>query len=260
MGRAMTSESNNYLELQKIQVSLARAVARLPKPSLVKLHYEVLEEIGQMPGLDVIDYFVQLANIADEEVDEYFRFIGKTIEARKKEKDSDPKKELVKRCAAGHSPSVLKFRQAFVEEFDEPPSEELIGYFLQTVHGSGTEKVQKNDRQARLNLAENIARGPQPTVAKLRKGFQKEFGILPSDKIVQYFLGKIRQYAEAKELPDEEHESREHFARTVANGSVSTVLQFRKIFEKAYGEPPAQETIEIFISHLSGKSTRSGNE
>ena len=153
----------------------------------------------------------------------------------------------------------MKFRQAFVDEFDEPPSEELIGYFLQTVHGSGTEKVQKNDRQARLNLAKTIARGPRPTVAKLRKGFQKEFGSLPSDEIVQYFLGKIRHGAEGKELPDEKHDSREHFARTAADGSVSTVLQFRKTFEKVYGEPPAQDIIEIFIRHLPGKSTRSGN-
>ena len=254
----MNSGDNNDLEFWEIQVSIARAAARLPKPSLAKFHYEVLEEIGKPPGLDLIDYFVSLADISDEEVKEYFRFIGKTKEGRKKEKDNDPKKELTKRCAAGDSPSVLKFRQSFIEEFDEPPSEEMIGFFLQTVQGNGTGREKNNDKQTQLNLAETIARGPQPTVAKLRKGFQKEFGTTPSGEIVQYFLEKMQQYAQVKDLPDEEHESKVNFAKTVAGGLVSTILQFRKAFEKAYGEPPDAEITEIFIRQLSRKKTTSG--
>ena len=256
----MNSGKNNDLEFWEIQVSIARAAAKLPEPSLAKFHYEVLEEIGKPPGLDLIDYFVQLTDIADEEVDEYFRFIGKTKEGGKKEESRDPHKELANRCAGGESPSVLKFRQAFVEEFNEPPPEELIGYFLQTVQSAGTGKVKSNDRQAQLNLAETIARTTHPTVAKFRNGFQEQFGSLPSSDIVQYFLEKIRQYAQVKKLPDEEYESKVNFAKTVAGGLVSTILQFRKTFEKAYGEPPAPEITEIFIRHLPRKSTKPEGE
>lgn len=256
----MNSGNNNDLEFWEIQVSIARAAAKLPSPSLAKFHYEVLEEIGKPPGLDLIDYFVQLTEIADEEVDEYFRFIGKTKDGRKKEENSDPKKELAKRCAGGDSPSVLKFRQAFVEEFNEPPPEELIGYFLQTVQGAATGRAKSNDRQAHLNLAETIARKPHPTVASLRNAFKERFGILPSTEITQHFLGKIRQYSQVKDLPDDEYESKVNFAKTVAGGLVSTILQFRKTFEKAYGEPPASEITEIFIQHLPRKSEKSETE
>ncbi len=259
----MNSGNKNDLEFWQIQVSIARAAARLPKPSLAKFHYEVLEEIGKPPGLDLIDYFVQLANIADEEVDEYFRFIGKTKEGPKKEENCDPcdpQKELAKRCAGGDSPSVLKFRQAFLEEFNEPPPDDLIGYFLQLVQGAETGKEKSNDKQAQLNLAETIACTTHPTVAKLRDAFQKQFGTLPSNEIVQHFLEKMRQYAQVKKLPDEEYESKVNFAKTVAGGLVSTILQFRKTFEKAYGEPPAPEITEIFIRHLPRKSTKSETE
>jgi len=256
----MNSGNNNDLEFWEIQVSIARAAARLPEPSLAKFHYEVLEEIGKPPGLDLIDYFVQLANIPDEEVDEYFRFIGKTKEGRKKEENNDPQKELARRCAGGDSPSVLKFRRAFVEEFNEPPSEMLIGYFLQLVQGGATGKAKSNDEQAHLELAETIAFTTHPTVAKLRDAFQKQFGTLPSSEIVQHFLEKMRQYAQVKKLPDEEYESKVNFAKTVAGGLVSTILQFRKTFEKAYGEPPAPEIIEIFIRHLPSRGTELENE
>ncbi len=256
MGRAMNSGANNDLEFWEIQVSIARAAAKLPKPSLAKFHYEVLEEIGKPPGLDLIDYFVQLTNIADEEVDEYFRFIGKTKDGGSKEEKGDPHKELAKRCAVGDSPSVLKFRQKFIEEFDETPSEELIGFFLQTVQGAGTGKVKTNDKQAHLHLAEAIAGTTHPTVGKLRNAFQEQFGTLPSSEIVQYFLEKMRQYSQAKKLPDEEYESKVNFAKTVAGGLVSTILQFRITFEKAYGEPPDREITEIFIRHLPRKKEK----
>ncbi len=257
----MTSGKNTDLELWKIQISIARAAAKLPDPSLAKFHYEVLEEIGKPPGLDVIDYFVNLTNIPEDEVDEYFRFICKTKDGRQKEESNDPKKALAQRCAGGDSPSVLKFRQAFVEEFDEQPSEELIGYFLQTVQEAAAPvKAKVNDRQAHLRLAETIARKPHPTVAILRSEFKKRFGILPSSEIISHFLGKIGQADQDDDIADEDYESMVNFAQTVAGGIVSTILQFREAFEKAYGEPPSPEITEIFIRHLPPKKTASKEE
>lgn len=254
----MNSGKNTDLELWKIQISIARAAAKLPHPSLAKFHYEVLEEIGKPPGLDVIDYFVNLTNIPEEEVDEYFRFICKTKDGRQIEESRDPKKELAKRCANGESPTVLKFRQAFVEEFNEQPSEELIGYFLQTVRGTAApEKAKGNDKQSQLNLAATIARNPHPTVATLRSEFKKRFGILPSAEITQHFLSKIGQADQGDDIADEDYESMVNFAQTVAGGIVSTILQFREAFEKAYGEPPSPEITEIFIRHLPQKKTTS---
>ncbi len=252
----MNSGQNIELEFWEIQVSIAKAAARLPEPSLAKLHYEVLEEIGQPPGLNLIDYFVKLADIADEEVKEYFRFIGKSTSGQPKKEKKDPHKELADGCARDNTPSVLKFRQAFVLKFNEPPPEELISYFLEKVKGGGDAAeaaVKDTGKQAQLALAAKIAGGPHPTVLQLREAFDKQFGFVPSAEVVQYFLDKKREYSLAEKVPDEDYESKAHFAQTVAGGLVSTILQFRKAFEKAYGESPSQEIIEVFMRSLSRK-------
>jgi len=241
-------------DLWDVQVSIARAAARLPKPSLAKLHYEVLEEIGQPPGLELVDYFVSLTDVAEEEVEEYFRFIGKTKNGRGQDK-RDPKQQLADRIAEGDGPTVLKFRQAFEQEFKEPPPEELTRYFLQRVQGAPRGAARKSgDQQALFTaLAEKVARSSQPTVLNFRDAFNKQFGLSPSDEITQYFLKRIQENSQAGKLPDEEFESKANFAETVANGLVSTVLQFRQSFEKAYGEEPSTEIIEVFIQNLPRK-------
>ena len=255
-GRKMNSGQNIELEFWEIQVSIARAAARSQEPSLAKLHYEVLEEIGRRPGLDIIDYFVKLAEIADEEVKEYFRFIGKSTSGRPQKEKKDPHKELADACARDSDPSVLKFRQAFISTFNAPPSEELISYFLEKVRGGGgdaAEVVKDAGKQAQLALAANIAGGPNATVLQLREAFDERFCFMPSPEIIRYFLDKKREFILAEKLPDDEYESKAHFAKTVAGGLVSTILQFRKAFEKAYGESPTQEIIEVFIRSLSRK-------
>jgi hypothetical protein len=116
----------------EIQVSLAKGVARLPRPSLAKLHYEVLEELGRPPGLDLVDYFVKLADISEEEVREYFRFIGKDAAIKTEEaKNRDEAQELAERIAGEKGASVLWYRQAHTERFGHPPSEKQIAFFLQ---------------------------------------------------------------------------------------------------------------------------------
>ncbi|HHD64778.1 MAG TPA: hypothetical protein ENK96_10570 [Desulfobulbaceae bacterium] len=254
------SDGNKKDELWDVQVSIARAAARLPKPSLAKLHYEVLEEIGQPPGLDLVDYFVDLTEINEEEVEDYFRFIGKLKEKQREEHSRDPGQKLADRIAGSDGrPTVLKFRQAFEREFNESPSEELTRYFLQKVQDTPRDKANKGDPQARFTLlAEKIAREPHPTVVRLRDAFKKQFGLPPSDEITQYFLQRIQKNSQAKKLPDEEFESKANFARTVANGLISTVLQFRKAYEKAYDEEPSTEIIEVFIQHLPRKNEEAG--
>jgi hypothetical protein len=255
-----TSGKNKNDELWDVQVSIARAAARLPKPSLAKLHYEVLEEIGQPPSLELVDYFVDLTEITDEEIKEYFRFVGKPDEERQKEHSRDPGQELADRIARnGERPTVLKFRQAFAREFNESPSEELTRYFLLQVQGVSRDAAKNGGQQVRLTiLAEKVAREPHPTVAKLRDAFREQFGAPPSDEITQYFLQKIQEYSQSKKLPDEEFDSKANFAKTVANGLISTILQFRKAYEKAYDEAPSTEIIEVFIQHLPRKNEEAG--
>ena len=252
----MTSGDNKQGDLWDVQVSIAKAAAKLPNPSLAKLHNEVLEEIGQRPGLDLVDYFVSITKISHEEVKEYFQYIGKLKKDASKEIKKDPCLLLADSIACDETPTVLKFRHAFIKEHGEPPSEKLTEYFLKKMQSAPRGKTVNRDKQAKFNFAEIIANRHNSTVLQLRHEFTKQFGSPPSGEITQYFLKKIQENACSK-VPDEDYESKANFAKTVANGLITTILQFRKAFEKAYGETPSTEIIDVFIKNLPRKGEES---
>lgn len=252
----MTSDDNKQDDLWDVQVSIAKAAAKLPNPSLAKLHHEVLEEIGHGPGLDLVDFFVGIAKISEKEIKEYFQYIGKSNKENTEEIKKDPCLLLADSIACGDSPTVLKFRHAFIKEHGEPPSEELTEYFLKKMQSAPRGKTVSGDKQAKFNFAEIIANRPNPTVLKLRHEFSKQYGSPPSGEITQYFLKKIQENT-CITVPDEDYQSKVNFAKTVANGLISTILQFRKAFEKAYGETPSTEIIDVFIKNLPHKGEES---
>jgi len=242
----------------EIQVSLAKGVARLPRPSLAKLHYEVLEEMGKPPGLDLVDYFVSLVGIPEEEVREYFRFIGKDVaEKTQRRKTGDNTRQLAEQIAGQPGASVLKFRQAFMERFGRHPSEKETGFFLQAVR-EGTDMsagntVNPEDGHA---LARRIAGQPGATVLRFRQAHQKEYGSAPSPELTQYFLEMMRHGNQDLEVLMGEDDgeglaSQMEFAKTIAGDSATTILQFRQAFEKAYGSSPPAEVTEVFLHYLS---------
>ena len=249
----------------EIQLSLAKGVARLPRPSLAKLHYEVLEELGKPPGLDLVDFFVKLANISEEEVREYFRFIGKDAAVKiQEERTRDEAQQLAGAIAREPGATVLKYRQAFTQRFGHPPSEKQIGFFLKAVQDGSRDAADtgmvKEDGYA---LADRVAMQPGATVLRFRELYQQQFGIAPTSELTQYFLERMRSGKEqAREMLDEDDgeglASQLEFARTVAGGLITTILQFRQAFEKAYGQAPSAEVTEEFLQHLSRKKEESG--
>jgi hypothetical protein len=85
----------------------------------------------------------------------------------------------------------------------------------------------------------------------------------PSSELTQYFLERLRLGKEqVSEFFDEDDgeglASQLEFARTVAGGKISTILQFRQAFEKAYGGPPSAEVTEEFLQQLSRKKENQG--
>lgn len=240
--------------LVEIQVSMAKAAAKLPNPSLTKFHYEILEEIGRPPGLDVVDYFAGIADIPDDEVIEYFKFIGKPQEDPPEETEKDPQLQLAEDIASAEKPTVLKFRQAFSQKFGNPPSEELTVYFLEKIQNAAKEgkakkeKTSKKENQPEFALAKSIAESPNATILKFREAFTSQFNAPPSEAVIDYFLKNLQTKSPTKPKNDE-HESQVLFAKTVANGLVTTVLEFRKAFEKAYSKAPSPEIIDVYLNH-----------
>lgn len=260
------SSDTNQDSFWEIQVSLAKGVARLPRPSLAKLHYEVLEEMGKPPGLDLVDFFVRLAEIPEEEVREYFRFIGKDAAVKMDEaRTRDEALQLAEQIAAEPGASVLRYRTAFAERFGKAPTEKQIGFFLKAVQGAPREQVQSGaaSQEDGHALARRIAMQPGTTVLRFRELYQQQFGMPPSSELTQYFLERLRLGKEqVSEFFDEDDgeglASQLEFARTVAGGKISTILQFRQAFEKAYGGPPSAEVTEEFLQQLSRKKENQG--
>jgi len=242
-----------------VQVSIANAAAKLPQPSLAKLHHEVLEEIGQPPGSDLINYFIDIADLPDEEVEEYLSYIGKSKEKLKRKAPKPDFEMLADKVIGGANPTVLKFRQAFIEEYNEPPSEKLTKYFLQKVQGGRGEQPKNESKQVQLDFAKKIAYGSHPTVLTLRKEYTKQFGSPPAEDITGYFLKAMKDAPppEVHEQDKKDFEAKVNFAKTVSNGLIPTILQFRKAYEKVYGESPPTEIVDVFIKHLPRKGEES---
>ncbi|HEB68419.1 MAG TPA: hypothetical protein ENI88_02235 [Desulfobulbus sp.] len=254
----MTSVDNKRDDLWGIQVSIAKAIAKLPRPSLAQLHHEILEEIGQRPGLDLVDYFVGIAEISKDEVGEYFQRIGASIKEKAKKEDNakkedkDPQFVLADTIASGHAPTVLKFRQAFKEKYDEYPSAELTTYFLKRLRKGPRNDAVTIDKQGMLRFAEKVVAGPSPTVLKFRQEFSRKYGCTPPGEVTQFFLKKIQEKRSVRG-DDEEYKSKVNFAETVASGLNLTVVQFRQAYAKVYDEAPSTDIIDIFIKSLPRK-------
>ncbi len=259
----MTSVENRQDDLWGIQVSIAKAIAKSSNPSLAQLHHEILEEVGHRPCLDLVDFFVGIVEISEDEIDEYFQCIGiggapKEAAGKTGKTKKDSRLLLADRIAGGCGATVLKFRHAFKEDYGEHPSEELTEYFLKRLQEVPRESAEIVDKQAMLNFAAIIASGPNPTVLKFRHEFRKQYGSTPPIEITQFFLKKIHE-KKCVELEDEEYESKVNFAETVANGLNLTILQFRQAYEKVYNETPSPGIIDVFIKNLprKGEASRS---
>lgn len=233
-----------------IQVSIANASAKSPHPSLMEMHHEIIEEMGHAPGLDLVDYFVGIAKISSQEVDTYFSYIGRNKQKPDTKTNIKPSpKQFTEKIATHDNPTILKFRQSFIQEYGEPPPDRIIEYFLQQIqiHKQKRQPI-KHEKQGFFDFAEKMASSNNPTVLKFRDEYNKQFGGYPANETITYFLKQI-QVARNTNGKNSDFESKANFTKTVANGLVSTVPQFQITYEKVYGEPPTAELIRIFKEH-----------
>ncbi len=239
----MTDPSNqhNLNDLWPVQVSLVKETAEGPEPTLEQLHTAFIEEFGRGPGIDLIDYFIGLAEVSRLELKKYLEFTGAPQPT-----DSTQDIGMAESVVCSSSSTVLQFLRDFEKKYGVPPSEHLTELYLKEVKHTGSSSTDspKTDKRNQQDFARKIADTPRPTVLTFRRQFIEEFGFPPPDNITKIFLERMQ---------DKNQEDEVYFARTGANGSISTVLEFRKAFAKTYGKTPTEELIKIFITNrLSG--------
>ncbi|WP_457577694.1 hypothetical protein [Desulfomarina sp.] len=237
----MTDPGNqhNLNNLWPVQVSLVKETAEGTEPTLKRLHAAFVEEFGHGPGIDLIDYFLGIAEISKLELGEYLEFTGVPKPADCTS-DSSPAESVI--CSS--SSTVLQFLEDFKKKYGVPPSEHLTKLYLEKTTPSSTSRTEsgKTGKRNQQDFARKIADTPRPTVLTFRKQFIEEFGFPPTDEITKVFLERMQ---------DKNQEDEVYFARTGANGSLSTVLEFRQAFTKTYGKTPSEDLIKIFISNCA---------
>ncbi len=255
--RIMSPSANNQPMFWDIQLSIAKSVAGLKKPSLAQLHHDILEEIGQSPGEKLIEYFLEITKIPEEEREEYFRYVGisrkKSNETVTVSEKSDTRRpsQLADTIACGDAPTVLSFRQAHIKEYGDPPSTELIEYFLKKIPEPSQVKTDGGGTQSRVAFAKKFAAVSNATVLKFRESFTEQFGGPPSTELTEHFLEKLQENSAGRSTAvPVDSDSRVDFAKRAANRDIVTILQFRQEYEKVYNEAPAGELIDVFIKNL----------
>ncbi len=249
-----------------IKQSIANAIARSPKPSLFRLHNEVLEEFGYRPELELVDYFCTIAEISDKEIADYFRTIALPNGEQAGPQEKETGRAMADRIAAGPEPTILKFRAEHESRFGCAPPEDLLRYFLQKIEEVSAREAPVQVTREEREFAAEIAAEAGATVLRFLQRYRKKYGKEPPERLTRFFLLKKQQPAKPSPGPasqgqepprppqdaevEGQKDSRVIFARTVAKGLVTTILQFRKTYEKVYKEPPSSDLIEIFLKSL----------
>ncbi len=226
-------------DLWSLKTAIARAVANSAAPTLRALQLEIVEEFGMPPEPALVEYFL---DIVDPDREKYPK-VGQDLE-----------KQLAEAVARSPQATILKFRQAFLKKFQRDPADDLIAYFLEHLRRSQEDATRAAPALSPREFAKQMARMPQTTVLQFRQAYMKKFGQEPEEEITHQFLIHLQERRNLNQPPvqntEEDLQSKMQFARTLANGLVPTVLQFRKAFAKAYREEPEDKIIEEFIRHL----------
>lgn len=158
----------------KIKLDIAKSVAGQNQPSLMKFYQAYGEEFGTRPPEKLIDYFKSLLKQA-EPVD--------------RSEVKDLKKTFIE-DAINQSFSVLKFRQAYLDKFNEVPSAESVELFIKGLGRRDTSQKIGPVNPA-LVLINQLSKNKSMTILEFRQLYKQRLGKLPTAEHLQLFLDRL---------------------------------------------------------------------
>ena len=249
----MTDSNDHWL----IQLAIIEEIATQPEASIERLHFGFIEKLGRPPDFEHIDYFVTIINTPDNDILRHLKYIGRA-EPKRTDGTRVGGRRRARSISSGNISDEQLFRQAFEREYGRPPSEQFVQHCLQKTQQSPGETPAKDtpaqnapDDGEKHSFAfiDKIAEDPQVTVLKFRKQFNKAFGTAPSEELIQYFLLKTQE----KKVRSLTGSSEMHFAETGADGSLTTVLEFRRSFLQEFDKIPDVDMTKAFITGLTSR-------
>ncbi len=240
-------------DLWPIQLALIEEIAAQPNASIEKLHFSFMEEIGHAPGIEHIDCFAGMVDIPDDEVLQYLKYIGRPKPERKNGTRVGGRKRA-RSIVSDDSVDVPQFCKVFAQEYGRAPVEEFVQYYqakVKKVKKGSCVNVPLQGAKNGFTFVDKVALDPHATVLKFRRKFYDEFGVVPSEELIQYFLDRSQAGGRKKVDLSKPIRAELHFAETGADGSLKTVLEFRKGFKATFGREPDDEVTKVFIAGLA---------
>lgn len=168
----------------------------------------------------------------------------------RKDPDWKIKVDIAKTVAEQPQPSLMKFYQAFSEEFGTQPPEELIDYFNELLGEAEKGEISDEDeREAFIREASEQSL----SVLKFRQAYSSRFQEKPSTECIE-------RYIEGLSGPDPSANlGPVNLAKVVidqlGSSKKMTVLEFRKAFKQKLGKLPSAEHVQLFIDRLSQEAS-----
>ncbi len=194
-----------------LMMATVKEVATRDESSVSRLEEEFLEEFGQLPTSELLDYFSDLLrhgseNEAEQELTPQSQpapvKAKPVVPVEKKqpekqpaaEKKVDPKVEFIDKMASNDQMTVLKFRKLFEMKFDVEPPIELIARFLKRLayfREQASINTGNQDEETSEGFVKSYIAGKSPTVLKFRQEYEEKFGQPPTADIITFFLTEL---------------------------------------------------------------------
>lgn len=175
--------------LQKMKVALVKTVAAQDNPSISVLHKTVMEEFGRPATKDLIELFQKEVARREKKKEELTRTAGESA------------LELVRTVVGGNEPTSEKLHEVFMEKRGERPSPAIMAFFRAELRRKAVVSagVKVATGKSKVELLRNVVSGEDPSLEKLKKAFQKEFGMPVPPELVAVFNIEM-QKVEAKKM------------------------------------------------------------
>ena len=156
---------------------LIHRIAHEDNPSVLKFRQAYRSEFKKDPTEKIIRRFLQEAQAGGA---------GKSVR-----NDKRLYINFAQAFAGSQQPTVLKFRNSFIEQFKTPPPDEVTEYFLKVISETPKISADSEDYEAKINFAKTVANGLISTVLQFRQAYEKVYGEKPTTEIINVFIESL---------------------------------------------------------------------
>ncbi len=117
---------------------------------------------------------------------------------------------------------------------------------------TGQAKYFDSEWTLKQSIINAVAEKPNPSIIRLNRNYVEEFGYLPDDSAINYFIDCIKQKKISAQKNNKNPEYQ--FSQKIAHDRKPSVTKFNKLFRKKFGRQPETYLLKEFL--ISVKATK----